>query len=1108
MGNFDFLLEDKDYSDFADACIQAERAMMLNPTMSALLTRRALELAVKWVYKFDQYLKIPYQDNLASLVNNYDFADLIGSQLKKVLWYTIKLGNIAAHTTTEIERSKAMLSLRCLFQFVDWIDETYGIDYKKHLFYEKLVPDSEVVMQFTLSKKEKILEENSAKLDKPIVEMRTEVPDEKVQVMEKAHHDAQLNDYQVDKMLEKDVRRDLIDLDLLSSGWIKGQNMDIEVPINNLITTPTGQGAIDYVLYGKNGKPLAIVEAKRPDVGEEMGRYQADDYAKAISDKYHQEVYIYRTNGYKLTFIEPGYPERQVFGFHTQDELQMKIDRQLQQTDWDEIELNTDIAGRRYQMLAIKHILESFKNHRREALLVMATGSGKTRTAVSLVDALTRANRVKNILFLADRTALVKQAYRSFNALLPNLTSCNLMEAKHDKQNDPETSRIVFSTYQTILNSIDNLKTRDDKLLFTPGHFDLIIVDEAHRSIYQKYGDIFKYFDSFLVGLTATPRDEVDRNTYYLFNLEEGNPTYAYELKNAVDEGFLVSYHTVETKLKLPTRGIHYDELSVEEQEEFENNFGDDISEVSGSEINKHLFNAETIDKVLKQVMDLGIRDSSGDEIGKTIIFAQNHRHAEVIKERFEKLFPQKGSHYAEVIDNHIKYSQDLIDQFSNKDTMPQIAISVDMMDTGIDVPEVVNLVFFKAIKSRVKFWQMIGRGTRKCPNLFGEGQDKKEFLVFDYGENMEFFRADKQIVEPKLPKSLTERLFNKKVELIYHLQGESEVQLKEYRQKWIDECVQKINQLDESQFQVKMRLKEVQQYKKPDNWLILSEKSIQDLKMIAPLIVKDNELELTRRFDLLMFSIEVAILGNGRATAQVNQVSSTAGQLLNLTNIEQVKVQEKLLKKVMKPSFFDNISITELENIRQSLRELVKLIPKQEQAFYYTNFSDEIMEVKEGEALYQSGNLQPYQQRVEGYLKDHEDYPAIYKIRHNEDLTSQDLEELETVLWKELGTKEEYEKDNKGKSLVKFVREIVGMSPDSVNAAFSEFINQPLNEAQLHFVNHVVKYITKNGYLDKKELIGGAFKQHGSLTALFTDKGQVQLLIQIIDGINEKANV
>ena len=434
----------------------------------------------------------------------------------------------------------------------------------------------------------------------------------------------------------------------------------------------------------------------------------------------------------------------------------------------DGLPINDEIVSRYYQIRAIRRIAKTFEaDHRRAALLVMATGAGKTRTTIGLVDLLIRANWVKRVLFLADRQALVVQATNAFKQHLPGVPTVNLLTEK-----DTE-ARVYVSTYPTMMGLINEI-TDDGRRRFGPGYFDLVIIDEAHRSVYQKYRTIFEYFDALLVGLTATPKDEVDRNTYRLFDLPAGEPTDSYSLDEAVEDGWLVPPSAVDVPLKFPRRGIKYDDLSEEDKEAWDAAEWDDEdgipTEVTPDEINKFLFNADTIDKTLETLMTLRPKVEAGDRLGKTIIFARNNNHAEFIAERFNKIYPEHRGEFAQVITYQKSYAQSLIDAFKMRDKPPHIAISVDMLDTGIDVPEVVNLVFAKPVHSKTKFWQMIGRGTRLCPDLFGPNQDKEGFLVFDLCQNVEFFNQNLPTVEGHLQPSLSEQIFRRRADLLLGL--------------------------------------------------------------------------------------------------------------------------------------------------------------------------------------------------------------------------------------------------------------------------------------------------------------------------------------------------
>lgn len=728
---------------------------------------------------------------------------------------------------------------------------------------------------------------------------------------------------------------------------------------------------------------------------------------------------------------------------------------------------------------------------------------------------MTKANWAKNILFLADRTALVNQAMKAFNELLPEVTQTNLTESRRNKDEEYQTSRMIFSTYPTMMNAIDDVRIEGDERLFSVGHFDLIIIDEAHRSIYKKYQAIFAYFDARIVGLTATPREDIDKNTYSLFNLENGVPTYAYDLEQAIDEGYLVDYRTIEAKLKLPTEGIKYDDLSPEEQEEFDDVFEEDpdIKDIDPNAVNSWLFNKDTIDKVIHHFMTAGIKDSTGDEIGKTIIFAKNSRHAEMIKDRFDILYPEKGPEYAQIITYQINYAQSRIDSFSVKNKLPRIAISVNMLDTGIDVPEVVNLVFFKKVRSKVMFWQMIGRGTRLSEDLFGPGLDKEEFLIFDYGQNFEFFRAEEKPGEERLAKSLTERLFNIQAQIALELQDlqYQEEPFIKFRKNLIDNLHGQVSGLDETNFRVRQNLQHVLKFEDRENWNKLSLLSLEELEQyVAPLLEASSEHELTQRFDLYMFVIELSILVGQLDQKMVQNISDIARKLSSLGTVQQVADRKETLQKVQTAEFWMNATIIDLEQVRLELRDLMQLLIPEETKIFYTDFDDEFIEVEENKRnIYTPVDLTNYKEKVENYITLVSDNPVIDKIYKNQKITSKDIKELERVLFERLGSREEYVEHFGKKPIPRLVREIKGLDDQALNEAFSDFISKyNLNSHQMEFVRLIMDYYQRNGYLEKSQLMGEPFKSTGGLMQLFDSRQQRMEIIYVIEGINKRVEV
>lgn len=613
MSNFDFILKNEIFRTFAEAAEEAEKSIAVANVSCTILCRRALELAVKWIYANDRELVLPYQNNLSSLVYDINFKSMINEKVFNGMTYIIKLGNFSVHSNKKVTRKEAVLCLKYLFDFMDWIAYYYDSNYTETKFDEGKLPGESSA---NLNKEEREeLENKLVEKDEKIEKILKENEELREKLTKQRTSKKTAYNFKVSDISEFETRKQFIDLDLKIAGW-DNTNIREEVEVKGMPNTQE-KGYIDYVLYGENGKPLAVVEAKRTSKDAKIGQQQAKLYADCLEKEYAQRPIIYYTNGKEIyMWDDVSYPERKVAGFYTQDELQLLIKRRDSKENLEHIYIANNIANRPYQLEAVKKVCESFEQKHRRALIVMATGTGKTRTAISLVDVLTSKNWVQNVLFLADRTELVKQAEKNFKKLLPDMSCCNLLSSK---DGDPEESRIIFSTYQTMINCIDKMKNKNGITLFTPGHFDLIIIDEAHRSIYKKYQAIFDYFDGLLVGLTATPRDDVDKNTYKFFQLENNVPTFVYEYDEAVKQKYLVDYHTISTTTKFIERGIKYSELKEEDREEYENLFeeGEVQEEISSSAINSWLFNRDTIKIILETVMQKGLKVEGGDKLRK-----------------------------------------------------------------------------------------------------------------------------------------------------------------------------------------------------------------------------------------------------------------------------------------------------------------------------------------------------------------------------------------------------------------------------------------------------------------------------------------------------------
>ena len=619
MSNFDFILKNEIFKTFAEAAEEAEKSIAVANVSCTILCRRALELALKWIYANDRELVLPYQNNLSSLVYDINFKSMINEKVFNGMTYIIKLGNFSVHSNKKVTRKEAVLCLKYLFDFMDWIAYYYDSNYTETKFDEGKLP-GESSANLKKGEREE-LENKLVEKDEKIEKILKENEELREKLTKQRTSKKTAYNFKVSDISEFETRKQFIDLDLKIAGW-DSTNIREEVEVKGMPNTQE-KGHVDYVLYGENGKPLAVVEAKRTSKDAKIGQQQAKLYADCLEKEYAQRPIIYYTNGKEIYMWDDiSYPERKVSGYYTQDELQLLIKRRDSKENLEHIFIANDIANRPYQLEAVKKVCESFEQKHRRALVVMATGTGKTRTAISLVDVLTSKNWVQNILFLADRTELVKQAEKNFKKLLPDMSCCNLLSSK---DGDPEESRIIFSTYQTMINCIDKMKSKNGITLFTPGHFDLIIIDEAHRSIYKKYQAIFDYFDGLLVGLTATPRDDVDKNTYKFFQLENNVPTFVYEYDEAVRQKYLVDYHTISTTTKFIERGIKYSELKEEDREEYENLFeeGEVQEEISSNAINSWLFNRDTIKIILETVMQKGLKVEGGDKLRKNYNICQ-----------------------------------------------------------------------------------------------------------------------------------------------------------------------------------------------------------------------------------------------------------------------------------------------------------------------------------------------------------------------------------------------------------------------------------------------------------------------------------------------------
>jgi type I restriction enzyme R subunit len=1133
VSQFSFI--QREWAAFFDAASRAEAAVHADPRASCFYARRALELAVSWAFKHDAGLKLPYQDNLSALIHEPSFRQTAGEAVFSKARVINTLGNRAVHSHRPVPESDALAAVRELFHVAYWFARTYARADKPApglAFDAAALPQADRITAKTAEQLQALevrLREKDENLTALLAD-KTAIDDELKRLRAEVARAKQAAAAQPDPhdYSEAETRDYFIDLLLKEAGWSLDQTRDREFEVSGM-PTPKRQGFVDYVLWGDDGKPLGLVEAKRTRRDPRAGQQQAKLYADCLEQKFGRRPVIFYSNGYEhWLWDDTQYPPRRVQGFYKKSEIELLIQRRETRRSLAQASISSTIVERHYQTRAIRRIAEAFeRDHDRKALLVMATGAGKTRTVIALCDLLMRCNWAKRVLFLADRVALVNQAVNAFKSFLPDASPVNLVTEKTAE------GRVYVSTYPTMMGMIDD--ATDGHRRFGVGHFDLVIIDEAHRSVLQKYRAIFDYFDSLLVGLTATPKDEVDRNTYSLFDLEDGVPTDAYSLEEAVRDGFLVPPQAVSVPLKFLREGIKYDDLSEEDKDQWDalewDDEGNVPDRVEAEAVNQWLFNKDTVDRVLEHLMTRGLKVAGGDRLGKTIIFAKNQQHAEFIAERFDVNYPNLKGAFARVITFKTEYAQSLIDDLSNKNKAPHIAISVDMLDTGIDIPEVANLVFFKIVRSKTKFWQMIGRGTRLSPDLFGPGQHKEFFYVFDYCQNLEYFSQQLAGTEGYVAASLAKRLFDARLELIAALDGKGDDLIKtvreptavyddpksneEVRRAVADLLQREVSAMKLDNFIVRPHRRLVEKYAKREAWTALAKDALAELSYeVAGLPTElDPENEEAKRFDLLALKLQLAVLEVDPAFERLrDRVREIAGLLSEKDAIPMVREQMSLIQEVQTEEWWEDVTVAMLESMRRRLRGLVQLIEKRQRKVVYTDFEDligdETILVLPGLAV--GTDEAKFLAKARSFLREHLDHVTVAKLRTNRALTSSDLAELERLL-AEGGVAGEDDirkaaEDAQGLGIL--VRSLIGMERAAAKEALANFTSgKTLTANQLEFVNLIVDHLTEHGVMKAERLYDSPFTD---LTpqgpdALFKP-GDVDELIQVLHAVRATA--
>lgn len=1096
MKNFDILKDVKGLGTVYRHCATAEEFQASNPMISAHSARLALETMVKIIYRLKDWTT-KERPTLLELTTDERFRAFVDSpEMMKRIHYIRKIGNNASHVGGDagyVGRRESFFAVLNLYYFVGSFALAWELIPELPPFDKTLLDQKETTHRPVITPKpekvDAITTEDADTAAAAVAETTTAQPDT-------VEAQPIVND-----LSEAETRRLYIDLLLREAGWkvtetegeIKGGEAGIEIEVHGM-PSESGVGYADYVLWDDDGTPLAVIEAKRTSVDPAKGRHQAELYAECLKNKYACELpVIYYTNGFQTNIIDgQGYPSRPLMGFHTRDELRRMIAQRSRNAITD-LTIDERITNRPYQKRVLQAVANHYNDMHRRALLVMATGTGKTRVSISMVELLVRNGWVKNVLFLADRIELVDQAKLNFTKLLPSQTVSSLREADCDK-----SARILFPTYQTMISHLD----RDDKT-FSIGRFDLIIIDEAHRSVFGKYGAIFDYFDGLLLGLTATPRDEVDRSTYELFGMEQGIPTDSYEYQEAIDERWLVPFVPIIDNSQILTDGIDPDKLTPEEREQLKEIFeyekviqsieGDYSRKISATEIFKYIFNQNTVDYVLTQLIENGYRVNDGTMIGKTIIFAYNHNHAVFIAERFAALYPDLGPDFCRVIDNYEKYSSDLIVRFKNPESLPQIAVSVDMLDTGIDVAEIVNLVFFKPVHSKIKFWQMIGRGTRLGPNLYGHGQDKKDFLIFDYYRNFEYFSVNADGAIPTKSTSVVATIFNLRTDLKYILQDasyQSDPDAKSLHDKIGEILHNQIKDLNRSRLDVRQQMKLVESLSQPEAMIALSLGDTMAMKEnISPLFKNTLADASALKFDALCLKRQLALVDETvSAGASETQITTIARYLKEKKAfIPQVMAKMDTIKAVLTSQFWNSLSLGSLEKVRVELRDLLQYIDggKSDKTFT-VNIEDTFKKDNSGISVTPP---RTYRRRAEDYLREHlPNDPVLQKIYHLEHLSEVDIKRLEEIFWKELGTREEYDATTQRnpyrENVAAFIRSIIGIEQETAFEKYRELIHgAELTRMQEEYLRNLIRYVSENGDFRTKLLQSPPFN---SFTTVF----------------------
>lgn len=1067
--NFEFLKNSKEFNKLYTYCKEAEDFALTHSNISATSARKAMEFIVKMIYA--SIASMDYDYTVFEMVTDPRFMDYVNDPiLINSIHYIRKMGNVAVHegNISQEEALKVLEELHFLvgeFCVLLQIVEDYPEYVKPGMKPAELAPIAKAEAPVETTEKIVVEPELVAKFAPRMRAVKFDV---------KHGRD------------EEENKKLYMSASLREAGWPIVNRVNQAMPSCAGINMILDDGdTVDYVLYGRDNKPLAIVEYTTTAKNLIEGRTKVIEKANKMAVKFGYKPVCYYTNGYHIYVIDQlGYRPRRVFQFHSIEELELLKLRATIRQDITTPQIDENIAGRDYQKQAITNACNAFAQHRRHALLVMATGTGKTRVSIALTDVLLKAGWVKNVLFLADRTSLVRQAHKNFNKLLPSVTTSVYSGGS---MNRDANARIIFSTYQTMINLIN-----DDTREFSIGRFDLIIIDEAHRSIFKKYSALFHYFDSLMIGLTATPRAEDNKSTYQMFEMKNGEPDFAYELEQAIEEKHLVGFTVLDKTTDALRRGIHYDELSLEEKQSLEDAFasGDEYAEtgLSGMVLeadkikSSKYINLGTIDAMLNDLMKNGLKINGGDKLGKTVIFASSHLEAEKIVERFQTLYAYLGLDFCKLIDSRIADNLSLIDSFGERDQLPQVAVSVDMMDTGIDVPDVLNLVFFKKVNSKIKFLQMIGRGTRLSPDVYGPGMDKQGFLIFDYYDNFNYFRTGNtwSMVNSEgtgksfviTPQSV---LINKRKLGILRTLIETDKLSKfeeDYKNSLKAEFISAVQGLCNDDIEVQYNMAYVSKYRTAERWDGFTDAKLEEISdHILPLLPPASDSAKVKTFDLMMYVIEDEVPRRMEADKDIrkirhgfgnvgNKIDVMMAELLKLKNIPEIVKKEKLINQMRNADYvFDDFSIERCETVRKELRDLMAYIPDHKE-FHVYRTDDFVIDVGPDSTIKKE---KTYVEKAEEYIAKMP--PVLAKIRNLDELTQAEKDNLEATFKSQLGSAADYAAWSNNKPLLPFLRIQVGIADEAIDTKFGSFLNDGiLDAAQLTYMKQIIDYTRENG--------------------------------------------